>query len=170
MESLFCEGPIQTKHACWLHARVLWFRSVSFSPNDYQASTWIILAKSSGVRSSSLRAESCLIDYLSGTWSAARHNACLWHHGGGWHRMRGNVQWNWRTMVQVGLEPVCNSLQTRLPRGHLAWLVCHPVREKKSNAGHFCLFFHLVYFLWVVQPTAFAWGLGDTRGTFFFNW
>lgn len=65
------------------------------------------------------------------------------------------------------LEPVCNSLQTRLPRGHLGWLVMSS-SEKKSNAGTFPRVFPFGLFSVVVLPTNYycvrAWKL---KGDFF---
>lgn len=66
----------------------------------------------------------------------------------------------------MGSEPVCNSLQTRLPRGHLAGLVRRQVRGKKAMLDHFRLFFHLVCFLWIVRQLPLHEGL-KTQGEFF---
>lgn len=45
-----------------------------------------------------------------------------------------------RRMLQVGLEPFCNSLKTRLPRRYLGWLVCHQVKNTQyGNTSSLCL-------------------------------
>lgn len=170
--NFLCEGPIRAKHACVLHARILRFNLVAFSPNDYQASTCIILAPSYLERG--LHADTRIPFYggLPGAWAAAGHNAkqksaCSLQNGG-WYRTCGTVQcitgasskWVWSQSAtpckQDYLGDITVTCISSSGKEKQCWNISTCFSVWSFPCGLFC------------QLSTTAWELGNSRGNFFF--
>lgn len=152
--NFLCEGPIRAKHACVLHARILWFNLVAFSPNDYQASTCIILAPSYLERG--LHADTRIPFYggLPGAWAAAGHNAksaCSLQNGG-WYRTCGTVQ----CIIGASSKWVWSQSATPCKQDYLGdiTVTCISSSGKEKQCWNISTCFSVWSFsLWIVLPT-----------------
>lgn len=170
---LLCEGPIRAKHACVLHARILWNNLVALSPNDYQASTcflwhrpiwsevftqipeshFMVVCQEPGLLQVTMLSRSLLVCYTmeADTGHAGQCNAL-------------------QEQAPSGFGASWQLLANKTTSGTSRWLVCRQVR-KKSNAGTLPPVFPFDLFpVHCSANWAPLYQSSETQGRIFFSW
>lgn len=169
--NLLCEGPIRAKHACVLHARILWFNLVALFPNDYQTSTCIILA----------------LSYLYEVFTQIPEShfmvVCLEPGVLRVTMLSRSLIVHYTMEADTGRVGPCNALQEQAPSAFGTNL---QLLANKTTSGTFrvtcisssekekqCWNISTCFSIWsfpcglFCQPSSTAWELGNSRGNFF---
>lgn len=163
--NLLCEGPVRAKHACVLHARILWFNLVALSPNDYQASTYLyevftqipeshfmVVCLEPGLLRVTMLSRSLIVRYTMEA-DTGRVGPC------------NTLQEQAPSAFGTNLQLLANKTTSGTFR-----VTCISSSEKEKQCWNISTCFSVWSFSCGLfcQPSSTAWELGNSRGNFFF--